>query len=123
VSARPLRGRGEARHNDAVAGQDGTTPHATTRAGARRAAKPKRSLQPKLVLLGVGALAALAAWAVLVWVAVDFGRSARGGDSGKWVYLAVTSVGAVGCLFVCLLLVTVLLRRIGILEDRRPHRH
>jgi hypothetical protein len=68
-------------------------------------------------------LAALAAWAVLVWAAIDYGRSARGGDSGKWAYLAGAAVGAVACLFVCLLLITVLLRRVGILKDNRPHRH
>jgi hypothetical protein len=109
-----------------VAGSQGT-PVGTPRGGARRAAKPKRSLQPKLVALGVGSLAALVAWGVLVWVAVDSGRSARGGDSGKWVYLGVASVGAVACLFLCLWLFTVLLRRAGIIEDNRKrdetHRH
>jgi hypothetical protein len=109
-----------------VAGSQGT-PVGTPRGGARRAAKPKRSLQPRLVVLCLGAVAALAAWAVLVWVAVESGRSARGGESGKWAYLAVASVGAVVCLFLCLWLGTLLLRRIGILEDPRPrvqtHRH
>ena len=110
-----------------MAGSEGT-PVGTPRGGARRAAKPKRSLQPKLVALGLASLAALVAWGLLVWVAVDSGRSARGGDSGKWVYLAVASVGAVACLFLCLWLCTVLLRRLGILEDnrpreQRPHRH
>ncbi len=104
------------------------TPAGTPRRGARRADKPKRSLQPKLVALGLAAVAALVAWGLLVWLAVDSGRSARGGDSGKWVYLAAASVGAVVCLFLCLWLVTTLLRRVGILEDNRPtvethHRH
>jgi hypothetical protein len=66
---------------------------------------------------------ALAAWGVLVWAAIGFGRSARGGDSGDWLYLALASLGAVACLFLCLWLVTVVLRRIGLLEDKRPHRH
>ena len=105
-----------------MASQDGTT-QSTPRGGARRAAKPKPKLQPKLVLIGIGALAALFTWGVLVWAAIDFGRSARGGDSAKWAYLAGASIGAVACLFICLLLITVLLRRIGILEDHRPHRH
>jgi len=99
----------------------------STRGGTRRAAKPKRTIQPRLVGLAVAAFLALVGWAVLVWVAIHFGRSARGGDSGQWVYLAAASVGAVVCLFVCLWLVTVLLRRVGILEDNRrrpePHRH
>lgn len=94
-----------------------------TRAGSRRAARPKRTLQPRLLLLGLGALVALVAWGFLVWAAIDFGRSARGGDSGAWLYLAVASVGAVACLFGCLWLVTLLLRRIGLIEEKRSHRH
>ena len=95
----------------------------TSRAGARRGARPKRGLQPALLLLGLGALAALVTWGLLVWAAIGFGRSARGGDSGDWALLAVASLGAVACLFLCLWLVTVLLRRVGILEAKRPHRH
>ncbi len=109
-----------------MAGSQGT-PVGTPRGGARRAAKPKRTLQPKVVALGLGSLAALAAWGLLVWLAVDSGRSARGGDSGKWVVLAAASVGAVVCLFLCLWLCTLLLRRVGILEEPRPkvqtHKH
>jgi len=101
-----------------VAGQRGGT-----RAGARRAARPKRRLQPQLVGLGVGALLALVAWALLVWKAIDFGRSARGGDSGAWLYLALASLAAVACLFLSLWLVTVLLRAVGLLAEKRPHRH
>jgi exosortase/archaeosortase len=99
---------------------------ASTRGGARRAAKPKRRIQPRLVGLALASFAALVAWGALVWVAIHYGRSARGGDSGKWVHLAVASVGAVICLFICLWLLTKLLRRIGVLEDARPtqpHRH
>jgi hypothetical protein len=110
-----------------VAGTEGT-PTGTPRGGARRAAKPKRSLQPKLIGLGLGSLAALVAWGLLVWVAIDSGRSARAGESAKWGYLAVASVGAVGCLFLCLWLGTLVLRRIGLLEDTerkvpQTHRH
>ena len=68
-------------------------------------------------------MAALAVWGLLVWVAIDSGRAARGGDSGGWVVLALASVGAVASLFGCLLLLTVLLRRLGILAERRPRRH
>jgi hypothetical protein len=105
-----------------MAGTAGT-PTGTPRRGARRAAKPKRGVPPQVVALGLGSVAALVAWAFLVWLAIDFGRSARGGESGKWVYLAAASVGAVACLFVCLWLATVLLRRVGIMEEKRPHRH
>jgi uncharacterized membrane protein len=98
----------------------------STRGGARRAAKPKRTLRPRLVGLALASFAALVGWAVLVWVAIHYGRSARGGDSGKWAYLAVASVGAVVCLFLCLWLLTLVLRRIGLLEEKGPappHRH
>jgi hypothetical protein len=98
-------------------------PGGGTRAGARRAARPKRTLRPRLLLIGVGALVSLVAWGFLVWAAIDFGRTARGGDSGDWLYLAVASLGAVACLFLCLWLTTVLLRQIGLIEEKRPHRH
>ena len=101
-----------------MAGQRGGT-----RAGARRAERPKRGLQPQLLLLGVGAVVALAGWGLLVWVAIHFGRSARGGDSGAWAYLALASLAAVACLFLCLWLVTVLLRAVGLIAERRPRRH
>jgi hypothetical protein len=95
----------------------------STRGGSRRAARPKRSFRPGLIGLGAASFVALVAWGALVWVAIHYGRSARGGDSGKWTYLAGASVGAVVCLFVSLWLVTLLLRRVGVLEDRRPQPH
>jgi hypothetical protein len=101
-----------------VAGQRGGT-----RAGARRAERPKRSLRPRLLVLGLGAVVALAAWGLLVWVAIHFGRSARGGDSGAWLYLLIASLAAVACLFLCLWLVTVLLRAVGLIAEKRPRRH
>jgi hypothetical protein len=76
-----------------------------------------------LLGLGLGALLALVGWGLLVWRAIDFGRSARGGDSGAWLFLALASLAAVASLFLCLWLVMVLLRAIGIIEDKRPHRH
>ncbi len=71
--------------------------------------------------LSAGSLLALTAWGFLVWAAIDFGRTARGGDPGAWAYLVVASIGAVACLFLCLLLVTMVLRRIGVLSDPRRH--
>ena len=122
------RGLVRGSHNVEVGEAEGTA--GAPRRGARRAPKPKRRLRPELVGLALGSLAALAVWALLVWVAVDSGRAARGGESGKWGVLAAASVGAVASLFLCLWLGTLLLRRIGILEDHRPrsarsqpHRH
>ena len=39
------------------------------------------------------------AWGFLVWAAIDFGRTARGGHGQAWWFLALASVGAVACLF------------------------
>lgn len=66
---------------------------------------------------------ALAAWAFLVWAAIDFGRTARGGDSQAWWFLGIASLGAVICLFLSLMLITLLLRKLGILEEKKPHKH
>jgi hypothetical protein len=49
-----------------------------------------------------------------VYAAIDFGSSARGGDSRAWVFLALASLGAVACLFVGLMLVARLLRMLGV---------
>jgi hypothetical protein len=64
----------------------------------------------KLLALALGTTLCLVAWGYLVWAAVDFGRTARGGDSSSWYYLAIASVGAIACLFAGLLLVVTLLR-------------
>ena len=101
-------------------GAAGGAPRGTPRGGARRGPKPQRSFRPELAGLGAGALLALAAWVVLVWLAIGAGRDARGGDSGGWTVLVVCSIGAVVCLFGCLWLLTTLLRAFGVLEQ--PHR-
>ncbi|MGD9957963.1 hypothetical protein [Nocardioides sp.] len=85
-------------------------------AGARRA-EPSGSAavqlprnNRRLLLLALGTTLCLVAWGYLVWAAIDFGRTARAGDSGAWVFLGVASLGAITCLFVGLLLVVRLLR-------------
>jgi len=57
---------------------------------------------------------AVVAWGYLVYAAIDFGSSARGGDARAWWFLAVASLGAVACLFIGLMLVARLLHRFGI---------
>ena len=64
--------------------------------------------------------AAIVAWGYLVYAAIDFGATARGGDTGAWWLLGLASLGAVACLFVGLLLVTRLLRILGIVKGARP---
>jgi hypothetical protein len=75
------------------------------------------------LLLGLGAVLAVVAWGFLVWAAIDFGRTARAGKTEAWWFLTLASVGAVACLFLGLMLVTVLLRGLGLVAARQPHRH
>jgi hypothetical protein len=94
-----------------------------TRAGARRAEKPRRRFEPRLAGIAAASLVALVAWGFLVWAAIDFGRTARGGDNQAWLFLAIASLGAVACLFLSLMLITLLLRKLGIIEEKKPHKH
>jgi len=84
------------------------------RAGSRRGPRRRAGFQPALLLLSLGITACIVAWGYLVYAAIDFGSTARGGDDDAWWFLAVASVGAVACLFVGLMLVARLLRRLGI---------
>lgn len=90
------------------------------RAGARRGAKPKRGFQPALLLLAIGVTVAVVAWGYLVYAAIDFGASARGGESSSWWFLGLASVGAVACLFAGLMLVARLLRALGVTAAPPP---
>ncbi len=84
------------------------------RAGSRRGPKRTPSLQPSLLALALGVTLAVVAWGYLVYAAIDFGATARGGQSAAWWFLALAALGAVACLFVGLMLVARLLRRLGI---------
>jgi hypothetical protein len=84
------------------------------RAGSRRGPRRREVFQPALLLLALGVTASVVAWGYLVYAAIDFGSTARGGDSAAWWFLALASVGAVACLFVALMLVVRLLRRLSI---------
>ena len=75
------------------------------------------------MLIGLGALLAVVAWGFLVWAAIDFGQTARGGQTEAWAFLALASIGAVACLFLGLMLVALLLRRLGITSTTQPHKH
>ncbi|GAW49066.1 MULTISPECIES: hypothetical protein [unclassified Nocardioides] len=84
------------------------------RAGSRRGPRRRKAFQPVLLLLALGVTASVVAWGYLVYAAIDFGSTARGGDPTAWWFLALASVGAVACLFFGLMLVALLLRRLGI---------
>jgi hypothetical protein len=66
----------------------------------------------RLLLLALGITAAVVAWGYLVYLAIDFGTTARDGDGRAWWFLAVATIGAISCLFVALMLGTRLVRRI-----------
>lgn len=88
--------------------------------GKRAAPRPKRSFQPALLGLAVGVTLCVVAWGYLVKAAIDFGAAARGGRSEAWWLLGVASLGAIACLFVGLMLVARITRRLGITRPDRP---
>lgn len=87
------------------------------RAGSRRGTKQKASFNTPALGLALAITACLIAWGYLVYLAIDFGTSARAGESGAWAFLALASLGAVACLFAGLLFVSRLLRALGITTD------
>lgn len=87
------------------------------RAGSRRGTKKAPTWRPRLLGLAGCVTLAVVAWGYLVYAAIDFGASARGGDTEGWWLLALASMGAVACLFVALMLIARLLRELGITSD------
>ncbi len=71
-------------------------------------------------MLALGITACIVAWGYLVYAAVDFGSTARGGDPHAWWFLALASAGAVACLFIGLMLVARVLSRLGITGRPAP---
>jgi hypothetical protein len=70
--------------------------------------------------LSVGVTLCVVAWGYLVYAAIDFGATARGGESRAWWFLGLASVGAVACLFVGLLFIARLMRMLGLLKAAEP---
>lgn len=69
-----------------------------------------------MLLHAAGITLLVIAWGYLVWAAIDFGATARGGEGVAWAFLLLASVGAVACLFAGLMLGVRLLRLLGILD-------
>ncbi len=76
------------------------------------AAPGTRSPTGPLLLLALGITAAVVAWGYLVYLAIDFGTSARDGDAGGWWLLALSTIGAIACLFIAMMLGTRLVARL-----------
>ena len=84
------------------------------RAGARRGPRKKARPNRGALLLALAITVLVVAWGYLVKTAVDFGSAARGGEETAWLYLGLACAGAAACLFIGLILVARLLRRLGI---------
>ena len=82
--------------------------------GKRVGPRQKRSFDAALLLLAVGTTACVVAWGYLVKAAIDFGTTARAGQSQAWWFLGMASLGAIACLFVGLMLGARILRRLGV---------
>ena len=87
--------------------------------GKRAAAKPRARFRPAILLLALGVTAAVVAWGYLVKAAIDFGVQARSGTSSAWLYLGLAALGAVACLFIGLMLISRLMRVLGITSPPR----
>lgn len=57
-----------------------------------------------LILLALGITAAVVTWGYLVYLAIDLGTSARNGESAAWWLLGLSTIGAIACLFVAMML-------------------
>ena len=84
------------------------------RAAARRGPRPKATFNRPALLFALAITGCLIAWGYLVYLAIDFGTSARSGETGAWGLLALASLGAVACLFAGLLFVARLFQALGI---------
>lgn len=89
--------------------------------GKRVGERRKRRFRPVLLVLALGVTGSLVAWGYLVLAAIDFGTSAREGDSAAWGFLALASVGAVACLFLGLVLIARISRSLGITSPPPTH--
>ncbi len=101
------------RHNGRVStGKRGASGRHAGPARLEAAAPPSGSGKGSQLLLALGVTASVVAWGYLVYLAIDFGTSARDGDGRGWVFLALATLGAIACLFLALTLGTRLLERV-----------
>jgi hypothetical protein len=76
------------------------------RSGTRRGAKPPRQLRPISFVLALGVTATAIAWGFLVYLAINYGRDVRSGDTSAWRFVAAAALGAVICLQLAFLLLS-----------------
>ena len=74
--------------------------------------EPRSRSAVALLLIALGITAAVVAWGYLVYLAIDFGTTARNGDDTAWWFLALATVGAISCLFAGMMLIARLFARL-----------
>ena len=95
----------------------------TIAAGRHSAPSPPRTV-PVRVIAGyaVGVLVSAAAWVFLARAAIDFGTTAREGETAGWAFVALAVVGAIGCLLLAVVLGSRVLMATGVISDYKPRR-
>ncbi|MGN0064940.1 MAG: hypothetical protein ACI379_11925 [Nocardioides sp.] len=86
------------------------------RAGSRRAPATRPSLGRGTLLICAGITACVIAWGFLVYAAIEFGVTARTGETPAWGFMTLAGVGAMACLFFGLMLGSLLLEKLGIIR-------
>lgn len=90
-------------------------------AGKRAGDRTKARFRPDLLLLAVGITFALVAWGYLVFAAIDFGATARhDGKASAWLFLGVSAIGGMLCLFLAFMLAVRLSRALGLSASPPP---
>lgn len=92
------------------------------RAGSRKAPKKQVQFNPRMLAYAGGVTFCVIAWGYLVSAAVDFGGTAREGQSQAWLFLLVACLGAAACLFAGLMLGSRLLTLLGLMAPPEPPR-
>ena len=95
-------------------GATGTGGHGGTGATGSSGDTAARTARVLTMLAGVAGTSL--AWVFLVRSAVAFGATARAGTGAAWGFLAVAALGAVGCLYVALMLLTWTARELGLVR-------
>ncbi|MDP3967995.1 MAG: hypothetical protein Q8Q02_06910 [Nocardioides sp.] len=85
--------------------------------GTRASRSPRRTSPAALLTLALGATATLVAWGYLASAAITFGVLGRSGNGGAWLLMALAALGATACLFVALILLTRVLRGLGVVSE------
>lgn len=93
------------------------------RAGSRRGQRRPVRFRRDVAVLALLVPLTLGAWGVLVWFAIDFGGRGRAGEQRAWLLMGATSVGAIACLFVALMLGVRLVRALDRAGSAAPATH